>query len=553
MPQWDRYWPLGLVSGALLMAASLTLSVWYLASLFSLPQHVGLPPLTDPGEFGGLVIWGGGPAGLSLFSSARAARKRSDLRSAALRGDVAAIPLARLTVPPEEAPAEADLPITFVERTPTNSRRAQIAGNILLGFLFCLLWGFFFALMAVLLRSINFPDDPLVFAALTSFLLAAFIALALYYVGRASGAHAAYGVRADVTGIRQLRRDGEGSLLRWEDARLLELSTDSAGAAKYDHYTLYFADATVRWRDYRLPAGTPTKTNVSLAESDRQLHQLLALVAARTGLQPRTLVRQLQRTPDPSPHTGNRVGTIVGFAFVLTVGLVLLAAGVAAIALPLTPNLVLNLYSFATLALSGSAVAAFVLRHWGFAPAPPVHRERNYAPPAPPPTLPGASYGFMSGIRPSNRLRLILVGLALAANLVPAVVSVFIPPVLHLLLHLVATVLLLVGIIGLFILGVALLLRPTRVWIDDAGLHERTGRKRRELPWTAIEEVNLHLVDDQSESVEVRGESDQMAIVWLARDITWMPAHETMHPVSPEELAALVVARSGVSLTIKEA
>lgn len=56
MPQWDRYWPLGLVSGTLLMATSLTLSVWYVASLFALPRRVGLPPLTDPGEFGGYLI-----------------------------------------------------------------------------------------------------------------------------------------------------------------------------------------------------------------------------------------------------------------------------------------------------------------------------------------------------------------------------------------------------------------------------------------------------------------------------------------------------------------
>jgi len=539
----------GIVAAVLLVI----LTLWWLASLLGLPQRFHLPAYSTIESCG---IW---PwllcvsAATSLLPGSISARDRHERRIRAIAGDRDAIPLARVTVRPEDAPAEADLPISFVERAPTNSRRAQIAGNILLGFLFCLLWGFFFALMAVLLWSINFPDDPLFFGALTSFLLAAFIALALYYVGRASGAHAACGVLADATGIRQLHRDGEGPLLCWEQARLLELSTDSAGAAKNDLYTLYFSDATVRWRDYQLPAGTPTKTNVSRAESDRQLRQLLALVAARTGLEPRTLVRQLQRTPTLSPQTDNRFGMIVVFAFILAAGLVLLATGVAAVVLPVTPNPVLNLYSFATLALSGGAVAAFVLRHWGFAPAPPVHRERDYALPSPPPTLPGASYGFMSGIRPSNRLRLILVGLALAANLVPATVSVLIPPVLHLLLHLAATVLLLVGIIGLFILGLALLLRPTRVWIDDAGLHERTGRKRRELPWTAIEEVNLHLVDDQPESVEVRGESDQMAIVWLARDITWMPAHETMHPVSPEELAALVVARSGVSLTIKEA
>jgi hypothetical protein len=47
-------------------------------------------------------------------------------------------------------------------------------------------------------------------------------------------------------------------------------------------------------------------------------------------------------------------------------------------------------------------------------------------------------------------------------------------------------------------------------------------------------------------------DGDNAAISWPARDVVWHGARGGHPALSPVELAALVVARSGVSLTIEE-
>src|SRR5260221_3609589 len=123
MPQWDRYWPLALAGSVALLAASVTLSVWYLASLFAVPQRLGLLPLTDLDAMGGLVIWGGGLGGIGLLSASLKARRRVRLRQVALLGgDVSVMPLATITADPADAPAVACLPLMLPWRRQPRGR-----------------------------------------------------------------------------------------------------------------------------------------------------------------------------------------------------------------------------------------------------------------------------------------------------------------------------------------------------------------------------------------------------------------------------------------------
>jgi hypothetical protein len=113
MPQWDRYWLLGILGSLVLLAASVILGLWYLASLFALPQQFGLPPLNGLGEQGGIVIWVGGIGGLTLFFGSLGARRRVRARRSALGGGPSGIPLATIAADPAHTPDAAQLPLVL--------------------------------------------------------------------------------------------------------------------------------------------------------------------------------------------------------------------------------------------------------------------------------------------------------------------------------------------------------------------------------------------------------------------------------------------------------
>ncbi len=69
-----------------------------------------------------------------------------------------------------------------------------------------------------------------------------------------------------------------------------------------------------------------------------------------------------------------------------------------------------------------------------------------------------------------------------------------------------------------------------RLWLDDAGLHKRTGRKTRTLRWEAITGVSLDLTGGEPQSFEVQGDEDRMVIGWLARGTTTVSTNDTMTP-----------------------
>lgn len=570
MPQWDRYWPLGLLSSVLLLTASILLSTWYLASLFALPQQFGLPPLAGLGQMGGSIIWVGGFGGLGLFVSSRAAHRRARLRRVALGGDPSVMPLATIVPDPAHAPDAAHRPLMLPwRRTP----RGREWGTPLLLTLLMSPAPVFIAVVTFVFPTLigwsvqdeiaylaHRPMDNIIDAAAMALLLALETCLAvnaLVALVRAltSRLGPAYGVVADDEGISTLHLKGQGPRLRWADMRLLEVSQPikSGGGARF--FTIYGPDprTSVYWQYFRQPRRKRLRLESSREEFETRQRSLLALIASRTSLQPRTFSVELTRDEELARQP---VRSYRWLAYSLRYGLVgvPLLLAVAVLALPLTHNPLLDGYAATTSALFGIAVLVSFRRTLmpGRAPSPP---------PAPRYTLPAAPPLATEPIevtyrrRFTGRLQDFAIGLVLVPDVVPAFAAELNAgsfPLQGFAMHVVAFLTFLLALVGIAALINAFTGRRATLAASTSGLTERRGRDKMELPWDSILLLELELDKDEPEQFSVLSR-DGDTLTWPARGVIWRPSRPGHPLISAEELAAVVAQRSGVQLTIKEA
>ena len=166
-------------------------------------------------------------------------------------------------------------------------------------------------------------------------------------------------------------------MVRWEDARLLEVGLENN---QYRQYSIYAANgAFARWMDY-LPTGAIGATSLertswympdsgSNEDMSRRLREALALVAARVGLAPPTFVGGLK---EKTTTTEPRTVPIGGLLFIVVFLLILLSVGafiLGLLAIPLLAGLYLiiqqplpflSLLSGGTLALGGALILVWI-------------------------------------------------------------------------------------------------------------------------------------------------------------------------------------------------
>lgn len=115
----------------------------------------------------------------------------------------------------------------------------------------------------------------------------------------------------------------------------------------------------------------------------------------------------------------------------------------------------------------------------------------------------------------------------------------------------VASLVFLVAMVGTVAILFALQPDRTTLTLDVDGLSERSGRKMVRFPWREIVGVTVALEKDRPEFFTVLGREGE-TIGLPVRNIVWRALAPGQQSVTPKELAALVVARSGAELLVKD-
>lgn len=351
-------------------------------------------------------------------------------------------------------------------------------------------------------------------------------------------------VSADEVGLhfRRAYRRRRTTSVPWGEARLLEVWLSGSGRQRVRGFTLYGERTKIEWS---LPRGRQARTQ---KQSDIEA-ALLAAIHAHAGLSPRTFAPALQRRPAarPAGRAGPKpLGTI------LTVVIMLLpfAVAAAALLLPLTTEPGLNAYvacSFGVLGLVVVVVAVQAqaeLFHRAPLPDPAMILPLGVLPPN---TSGTGTYILRWRARPLTRLGEAALGLLFAGNIVPLIGILFGAET--------AAASAWTDILN-FTVGGAVLLGVLMLW-DAAfsGRHtitaDATGLRagRQTLRWADIEDVVARVPGNTVAGFKVVGADGDVTIEWPTRVHT--TPRRGAQTVTPSELAALVVARSGTALRVE--
>jgi hypothetical protein len=154
-----------------------------------------------------------------------------------------------------------------------------------------------------------------------------------------------------------------------------------------------------------------------------------------------------------------------------------------------------------------------------------------------------------------GRLQDVAVGLVLLLDVVPAVAAhgnLPTSPPLAFATRAVADLLLLVAIVGIAATGDGFSGRRTTLTASADGLRERTGRTATQLEWGAVVLLSLDLEKGNPDYFTAAGRGGE-TVTCPARGVIWRGGRLGQQSISQEELAAIVMERSGVQLTIWDA
>lgn len=579
MPFFDRFWWLQTLAAVLLLACGPALIVGYFLYFYPIEEDLGeghMPTLAFAFVFGAICVV------LAFIMAERSFRAQERLRRRrlALAGDSAVMPPSVLVVDAAKAPDVTREPLVVMWRP---RRGSMIVNRILLA-------GFIFASLVILgtpVLVLTHQSDPDTYVGGPWWLPTLLFTVELGVIGIVTlqGLPKALGTRMGVTasdaGVAWRTPWRRQRFLRWQDARLLEV-TPTGNMNLAHECILYGGDGGrrfVRWQDYGNDIGIPgfpslgkqdyVPDGISPDEMARRTRAMLDLVAARTGLTPRTLHRRLQpadvaRLPRP--------GAIASRAPFLVMGLLLLGlAAAAALFPPVALDRTLDLVSALALALAGGSCVSFALV---LAPVlardlerTPVAEEGTTSPtpPSQPFLQPGEAYVLPFGIPPLVRPSVALGGALLAVGGIPGYLWLvaWIPALFAPVVSGAGTpppwdgeavlglVLVSFGIFGIMLLWITLFgkaLSEREIRADAAGLHLRLAGVRRDLPWDRVESLTLVTSAGRPQVYRVGGNSSKTELGWPARPTRWSRPPKEGHPISPDALAALVTQQCGVPL-----
>ncbi len=565
MPSIERHWRLLFVA-ALLLAAGVT---FYLGTrLIAFDGAGGIHPSLNGLDWDTATtsLWFYGAA-FWLWRLARRSRTHERARRRALAGDALAIPPADIALDTDEEAPATHLPLVVSWQLAHTGCRATLWRTAVV--LLAILLGFA-AIIAVLILQVMVAcigSLAVILGTMALLTIAGYVLIArlIRSLPRSTGSRADTIITGE-QGITQRRPGKPDLLIPWDQARLLEVWDTrpyTGGRQHWRGYTLYSAAARIEWQEF--PASYPQATPDGIARDEliQRQRALLALIHTRTGLTPRTFDDTFQLKDASIPP---RRFSLSGTAFALAIAAAFLFAAIAALALPLTHYPFLNLYVAITIAPIGLTILVFFFRSLVSSPTSPASRVSPPAPPLPPPPpialgAPDQIVALSHTLSLRSRLSGLFGGLLGAVDLVAAVLggivenaspshaSVFSTAGLRLLA---AAIIIAIPAFIVLVLGWAdVFKRATTLQADATGMSKRTGNKETLITWHEIEAVTARAKHGKYTTFAVVADNDDVTIDWLASPGS---AHARRNPpslaISGEELAALVVARSGRTLTI---
>lgn len=608
MPTRDRHWRaqmvvgLGLITLAIIAAAilwSIQLMTFQLSDF--LDPYLRTQAISAIVQIlllvGSLLL-----VGAESWRGGLRARTRYRMRVAAMNGQPDAMPLVRPDIArgaPADAPDLRGAPLSLTWRATTIARIVTIP---LFGFFVAVFLGIAGVLVYLLMMVATTPavssvwlGAQLLIYGFLVILCAGCVSLAGLLVVFMSQLFRVQGITATDDGITYYPPYGRSRLLRWEDMRLLELAMPTRNSSSNPNtYILHGVNAAAEWSEptYKNAFATYGATNDEL---ERRQQALLDLIAARTGLQPRSCDRELwENYSAPQRKARNNLmgcALFFGLLLFLVAGLIVFGGLTSS---PLLNDLVAgdlialfigvvitSLRSEARLKRARDESVRVAPIGLAFLATDPPRESSSSAIPDRTTT-----YAIVYGSTVFSRLRFSAWGLSLLVCAAPAISGALafllaLPviattatntsalstlrtlslPVVNGGAGVVASILLLpAGAGGLLALFSAVRSSRTLIVADADGLRWRRRGQTRRLALREIVSVEARLIAGQLLNYTVTNSGASVSITWLAdalavrpltpRDLRRMGASaQPVQPIMPRALATLVQERSGVALT----
>lgn len=377
-----------------------------------------------------------------------------------------------------------------------------------------------------------------------------------------------------LTWLRPLRRE---VVIPWAAARLLEVSMPNGGAGDWRIIQLYGVMGDQRrvitWLHATAPTKPPTKQSadyapikMTLAELAQHQGALLALIRRRTGLTPHTFDDALTNG-DARQAWFQVTLTAASVFWFVTLGIAPLIAAMLILVLPLTRYPLANGYGALTLATVGVGYLTVFTR--GRIRRARQRRRRRGGEPSEyilPPTPVSANDQYLLAIAKPARERLysgiigvlgLLDGVVVALAFAAPGHSFASGTIGHGLDTMLFYLLVLVAVIALYLLSFDTLRPAVTIYGAAAdGLSMRRNiRAMQAIPWRQIALLHAVTHDGELTGFQVVA-NDGKTIEWSAKAPQLSDRRSPLdvtRRITPDELASLVVARTGLPLTLRQA
>jgi hypothetical protein len=579
VPLVDRFWWLQRLYVLLMIALAAAGVLWYMSYLLPLEQQLNQFVVADAALMALLVC----VYLLFAFNSLRlsqAALHRIRRRQQAIESQEEAVPLSRITLgtTPSEAFPEQYLDFTWPD---VWSNRISFVFEIALEvgasiFFGIIIWQSLGPLLNITMRQdleypVYFVHRLLLGVAWFSIIWAA--SLPFSYLGVSSLLRLVnpLDMHVDDHGVTWRNMFQVRKVVRWDEARLFEVSGRAVrksqyGPLHYSHvYALHTRRTTIYWEESTHAIGSPSLRYLHLAE----------FIHARTGLRPRTLDPDLLAPDEPplpsTPRdltfdlllTGEGTATIImGFSdstsaapVLEVVGFMLL--GSWAVNWISTRRRTQRTQRQQSLAAQESNASITQVEGETFAPAGASYVEA-------PPLSSDVRYGLTTGSRWTfnyNRAIFAVIAAALPVFTLVLVVEEVLAQVIHirgLHLHPVLPAALITAILFSLLSTIALVsvlrAQPITIIADDQGLH-RIGMFGQQLTieWPEVTAIEVRGMFGNPTFYTVHTATVGASIMWMARPLTHREPDNAsgVKAITPDQLAVVVVARSGKQLTTR--